>query len=170
MYLTEQLLSEVLSLICPNKEFVKDKVVPNSGVRTRPDYRNDDLMLIVEFDGNHHYQVSKKIKNEINKTKLYEEMGYNVVRIPYFIQISSQTIKHLFGVDMDYKQVFPHGFISKRVIMPADFSEMGILKFKEDLKKFNYIKPEIIKSLSEKIKTTQDIDLVIPSSLQYLVD
>ena len=29
--------------------------MPKSSLNTRPDYRNDELMLIVEFDGEKHY-------------------------------------------------------------------------------------------------------------------
>lgn len=169
-YLTEESLGTLLYQLFPNEEFIHDKIVPNSECRTRPDYRCDNLMLIVEFDGDQHYKSVKKIKNEEFKNTTYKAMGYSVIRIPYFVQASSLTIKLLFGMDFTYEQIYKHGFVDDKVVLPCDFCEMGITKFKEDLRRFNIISTEIITSLRDKIHIHNDIELVLPSSLFYLID
>ena len=164
-YLTEQSLKQVLIQIYPDSTFIHNRQVPESGLRTRPDYRSEDLKLIVEFDGDLHYRSVQKIKREKEKTKAYTSMGYKVVRIPYFVQISTQTIKELLDINFDYEQTFPHGFISETAMLPADFCELGIQKFKDDLSRFNYIRSDIIKSLKHKIDILGDRELVLPPSL-----
>lgn len=117
-YLTEESLSNVLREIFPSESFIQDTIVPNSNTKKRPDYRCESLKLIVEFDGDQHYRNVKKIKSELKKDYIYQQMGYTIVRIPYFVQISSLIIEKLFKKNIPYQQTFPHGFISKTVIMP----------------------------------------------------
>lgn len=168
-YLTEERLENVLGQLFPDVTFIRDRQVPDSGLQTRPDYRNDNLKLIVEFDGDQHYRNVQKIKREQEKTDRYTQIGYKVVRIPYFIQISTETVKHLFDLNLQYIQTYPHGFISKTVIMPADFCELGIQKFKADLKRFDYIKVDILNSLKQKVEVLGDKELVLPPSLYDLI-
>lgn len=169
-YLTERLLGILLRDLYPNQEFIHDRMVPNSGIRARPDYRCDELMLIVEFDGDQHYRSSKKIKSEEVKNGTYTNMGYKVVRFPYFIQPSRNIINLLLNLNVDYEQTYPHGFIDEAAILPADFCEIGVLKFINDLNRFNIIRAEIIESLRNKVETHGDIDLVLPPTLNNLID
>jgi len=166
-YLTEKKLGLILNDIF-KEEFINNKKVPNSSILNRPDFRSDILKLIVEFDGYFHYTSSKVILNDINKDNEYKKLGYEIIHIPYFIQISSNIIFNLFNVNYEYKQQYPHGFIDEKVIFPADFCEMGIDRFKNDLIKFYYVKNEIIKSLINKIEI-MNINLILPSSLFYLI-
>ena len=64
-YLTESKLSNLLKEIYPSEEFEHDKKVPNSDINLRPDYRSDELKLIVEFDGYRHYSVSSVISSTV---------------------------------------------------------------------------------------------------------
>lgn len=169
-YLTEQRLGRVLRELFPNNIFIHDRIVPNSGTRRRPDYRCDELMLIVEFDGDKHYKEVAKIKNEQEKDTTYSNMGYRVIRIPYFIQMSISTIKYFFELNTNWVQNYPHGFISPNVILPADFCELGVFKFRNDLNRFNFIEEDIIQSLRNKIETLIDRELVVPTSLTALYD
>jgi hypothetical protein len=168
-YLTEESLKEALGEIFPNVPFIYDKTIPGAKIKARPDYRNDELKLIVEYDGDAHYCSAKRIKGDLRNEQVYASMGYKVIRIPYFVQISTETVKHLFNIDRNIKQAFPHGFISKTVVLPADFCELGIKRFKADLEKFHYIKSDIINSLNDKIKEIGDKECVIPSSLDTLI-
>ena len=53
-------------------------------------------------------------------------MGYKIIRVPYFVQLSSDVIKQLFGIDIDYKQIFPHGFIvDKNEVLPYILRILG---------------------------------------------
>jgi len=156
-YLTEHSLSLFLESNFDGK-WIHDKAFID---RKRPDYRNDDLKLIVEFDGYQHYTSSQSIINDLYKTKLYEDNGYKVVRIPYFIQLSSYTIKVLFGVDINFQQTYSHGFIDGKCILPSDFCYLGLKRFKNDILKFSEIENDICKSIIDKINQNCK-EIVIP--------
>ena len=169
-YLTEKNLGLILNELFPDNDFIHDKAVPGStNKRLRPDYRSDKMKIIIEFDGDSHYCKAQRIKTDIIKDKDYENLGYKVFRIPYFIQMSSKLIKMIFNIDRGYNQKYPNGFIDKKAILPADFCELGIELFKKDLKKFSYCKQEILDSLKMKIQETNDIEVVIPPSLKKLI-
>lgn len=124
-YLTEDKLEHYLSQIFPGTIWERNKIVPDSGIKSRPDFRCDELKLIVEFDGYQHFTSSKVQQGDYLKDAVYEEMGYRVIRIPYFIQLSSRMISYLFGVDCDVPQVYPHGFIDSKVVYPCDYNIPG---------------------------------------------
>jgi hypothetical protein len=169
-YLNEEFLGEVLTKIFPSVEFIHDKTVPNSGTRRRPDYRSDELMLIVEFDGDRHYKEVSKIKSEKEKDVVYQSIGYKIVRIPYFIQLNRKVISKLFNVTIeDEIYEYPLGFISNNAPLPCDFSELGVKKFLNDLNRFSEFSEEIKESLRTKISEIKDIDLVLPPSIQELI-
>lgn len=161
VYLTEDLLSSSLQQIIPG-QWIHDKKFIG---RTRPDFRNDAVKLIVEFDGSTHYTSAKRIVADKAKDFAESQAGYKVVRIPYFVQLSAQTIKLLFSIDVKWTQTYQHGFIDKNCILPADFCELGISKFKADLKRFSLFKVEILESLERKIQILGNRDLVLPPSL-----
>lgn len=95
-------LPDYLKVIFPSiSDWEHDKIIPNSGRKLRPDYRSEKLKMIVEFDGLPHYQRPDTIKKDLESTKFYESIGYKVVRIPYFIQLSKSAVKVLFDVDLD---------------------------------------------------------------------
>ena len=168
-YLTEKNLGKILKEILPKHHFIHDKCVPNSNSRKRPDYRNEKLKLIIEFDGHSHYCQSKTILNDIKKDNCYRNLGYSIHRIPYFIQITEQVLQLLFNKKIKFEQKYPNGFIDSKAILPSDFCELGIQKFKKDLDKFHFHENEIINSLKEKIKVLDDERLVLPKSLIYLI-
>lgn len=65
--------------------------------RIRPDYRNESKRLIVEFDGVQHYTDWEKSREDREKDEIYRALGYKVVRIPFFIQLTRKTAQKLFG-------------------------------------------------------------------------
>jgi len=153
-YLTEDILEQRLKETYPNYEFIRDKIVPNSGIKNRPDFRNDELKLIYEFDGYSHYSDPKVILSDYKKYEVYKNMGYKIIRYPYFIQPEGSNYKH--------------GFIDKKAMLPAYFCELGIKRFLNDMKcaEFNYARRDVINSLYEKETELKDINLVLPPSLQ----
>lgn len=170
-YLTEHSLGEYLTIIYPGVDFIRDRMVPNSGIKNRPDYRSDDLNLIVEFDGWRHYSSAENILTDINKEFVYAGMGYNVIRIPYFVQMSSAVVFELFGVEVDIEQTYPHGFIDSQALLPADYCQMGIDKFLVDVHDtFKFISADIIKSIRTKIEHLGDKRLVLPNQLFHLIE
>jgi len=166
LYLTEHNLGKFLLMNFNDGIWIHDKKFVG---RSRPDYRNDKLKLIVEFNGHQHYTSSKRIVQDEIKLNEETKLGYKVVEIPYFVQLSTDVCKILFDVELKIEQKYPHGFIDDKCILPADFCELGIERFKSDIKKFACIKNEIVDSLKTKHKTLKNKKLVLPLSLFYML-
>lgn len=170
-YLTEKLLGQFLEERF-HEEFVHDKVVPNSDIKLRPDYRCDKLKLIVEFDGYYHYNNSKIILNDYIKDNCYRNLEYSIIRIPYFIQLDYRVINLLFSsydINKDSFNSYPHGFVDKVCLLPSDFNYVGIERFKKDLLRFSIVKAEIEKSLKDKLILYREHELVVPPTLHNLL-
>jgi len=104
-------MEDYLAVIFPEiqaSEWIHDKIIDGLGRRIRPDYRCERLKLIIEFDGLQHYQKPERIKADIENQKLYESCGYKVVRIPYFIQLSNDVVKQMFGRDVEEELFNPN--------------------------------------------------------------
>jgi hypothetical protein len=97
-------LDEYLKVIFPNTEdWIHDKslgIIDGKSYRTRPDYRSESLRLIVEFDGLQHYTKPDRIESDAKTTGIYNDLGYTVVRIPYFIQLTNRAVSTLFHVEV----------------------------------------------------------------------
>lgn len=158
-FLTEKSLGKILDELFKDYTFVRQKPFGHY----RADYCCDALKLIVEFDGIDHYQKSTVVQSDAAKDTMLTSLGYTVVRIPFFVQMSSEVIKNLFKIDVDFIQTFPHGFISKKAInmTPAHFCSLGLKRFVNDLHKFSYIKQDILNSLKDMAKTYH-ADFVYP--------
>ncbi len=164
-YLTEKNLGLIINELFPKNDFIHDKSVPNSkNKRLRPDYRSDERKLIIEFDGDSHYCKAQRIKTDVEKDRDYSSLGYRIFRIPYFVQITTQVLEEIFDEKIKFKQRYPNGFIDKKAVLPADFCELGVKLFLNDLNRFHYHSEEIIKSLKSKIEEKKDPELVVPLS------
>lgn len=98
-------LEEYLKVIFPEvNDWVHDQRAGLSykgkKLQTRPDYRSEKLKLIIEFDGIQHYTKPDVILKDNEKVGVYTLLGYKVVRIPYFIQLTNNTVKRMFGVSV----------------------------------------------------------------------
>lgn len=137
-------LDEYLNVIFPNiNDWVHDKQIPKelcNGIITkrRPDYRSEKLKLIIEFDGLQHYTNPDVILNDKIGTELYQKLGYKVVRIPYFIQLTNKVVKTLFGVETKI-ELFNENIASLRSSnrnTPAYLCIAGIERMKNEFKLF----------------------------------
>lgn len=136
-YLTEKILGYYLNYLFHDSEIIHDKIIPNSGIKNRPDYRIEDLKLIVEFDGYKHFTSSNTILADIKKDKIYSEQGYKIIRIQYWIQLNDSVLYGLFneylnkewGFYEDISSEYPLGFIDKKALLPADYSEFGLDRY-----------------------------------------
>ena len=134
-------LNEYLKVIFPNvDDWVHDKAlgltVNNKVCRKRPDYRSEKLKMIVEFDGIQHYTMPDRIKNDVLSTKFYESLGYKVVRIPYFIQLTNKAVKYFFNVDVK-EPLFNeniHSMDKNDRNTPAFLCGAGVLRMIEEFK------------------------------------
>lgn len=156
-------LDEYLRTIFPSvDDWVHDKAVGFiNGVycRKRPDYRSESLKMIVEFDGLQHYTSPSNILRDIENTCFYESVGYKVVRIPYFVQLTNQVVEQLFGVKVD-EELFCEGIPSlgpKSQNTPAFLCHRGIQRMAREYKKF----PEQYQTNISYLKSIED---------QYLID
>ena len=151
-------LDEYLMIIFPNTtDWIHDKAICK-GSRKRPDYRSESLKLIVEFDGVQHYQSPVNIKKDEDNELFYQGLGYKVVRIPYFIQLTNTVVKTLFGVDVEEK-LFDENIPSigsKLPNTPAFLCHQGIVRMAKEFKKF----PEQYKVNLESMKKQEDQFLV----------
>lgn len=134
-------LNEYLKVIFPDiDDWVHDKAlgltVNNKVCRKRPDYRSEKLKMIVEFDGIQHYTMPDRIKNDVLSTKFYESLGYKVVRIPYFIQLTNKAVKYFFNVDVK-EPLFNeniHSMDKNERNTPAFLCGAGVLRMIEEFK------------------------------------
>ena len=155
-WLDENKLEILLNRIY-KKDFIRNKKVPNSDVLFRPDFRNDEIRLIVEFDGPRHYTQAKTCITDVERDELYTSMGYKVVRIPYYLQLETRTLKLLFNLDYEMEQDYPHGFNEKGVVLPSDFCYLGTLRFNEEIKTISKSFPCIVDEIKETLKVKASI-------------
>lgn len=152
-------LEDYLKVIYPNiNDWVHDKAlgkIKNKLYRNRPDYRSEQLKLIIEFDGLPHYTNPDIIEKDIINNELYTSFGYKVVRIPYFIQLTSKAVKTLFDIevseDLFDEQVSSLGIKGRNT--PAYLCPAGIKRMAEEFKKF----PEQYKTNIDFLKKENDI-------------
>lgn len=135
-------LDEYLKVIFPHiKDWIHDKTlgeVNGKVYKSRPDYRSESLKLIIEFDGLQHYTKPDIIEKDFKLTEVYEQLGYKVVRIPYFIQLTNKAVKIFFGVEV-LEELFDekisslgiHGLNTPAYLCPA-----GVKRMAEEFKKF----------------------------------
>lgn len=136
-------LDEYLEVIFPEiKDWIHDKVIDNlpEGIksRKRPDYRSKTKKLIIEYDGIPHYSDPDQILEDINRNSFYQSLGYKVVRIPYFIQLTNKAVKELFDVDVD-EPLFDESIPSmgpKGKNTPAFLCYAGIERMAKEFKRF----------------------------------
>ena len=151
-------LEEYLKVIFPQiNDWIHDKAlgeVNGNVYRSRPDYRSEQLKLIIEFDGLPHYTKPDIIEKDIRLTEVYKDLGYEVVRIPYFIQLTNKAVKTLFGVTVS-EELFDEKIPSlgiKGLNTPAYLCPAGVKRMADEFKKF----PEQYETNIEFLKKQND--------------
>lgn len=161
-------LEEYLKAIFPEThDWVHDKTVPKiCGEKRffRPDYRSESRKLIVEFDGIPHYTSPLNIRKDREKSKFYEDGGYKVVRIPFFIQLSRSVVKRMFDCDAGelFDERIPSLGISGRNT-PAFMCPAGIERMAKEFCKYA---PEQYKVNIEHLEKENDEELTGVSLLK----
>lgn len=163
-FLTQERLYTILQNIYPDSTIIYNKSFPKS--LYTPDFYIPELHILVEYDGNLHYCRPSNILSDARRDVWFSDKGIHTLRIPYFIQLNTRTIKDILGVDFEYTQVYPHGFIDKKAVLPAEFSELGVERFLTQIDKYNYLKDDIRVSLEKKICELGDERLVINSVIK----
>ena len=65
--------------------------------RVRPDAFSRSLRIIVEFDGIDHYAKPLRIHKDRERDEEFKSLSIDVVRIPYWIQLSKDNVNYLFS-------------------------------------------------------------------------
>jgi len=150
-YLTEQKLVKLMQNIYGVNNIVsqyKDK--QDTYKRYTYDIFIKSECILVEFDGDQHYSNIDTIKRDMIKNTIIDNshLYSRIIRIPYFVQLTTEVFSHLFQKDnVIIDQDYPHGFIDKKAKLPSNYCSHGELKFLEDLERFSYIKEDILDSL-----------------------
>lgn len=126
--------------------------------RYRPDAFSKELKLVVEFDGKPHYQNPTAIINDKKKDEYYKELGLTVVRIPYWIQLSKESIYYLFDAvkdcirdDLGAMCTLEYSFFDSPKsdfglsISPTSMCALGFRRFCEEVQGFPEVTRNIIK-------------------------
>jgi hypothetical protein len=169
-YLVQNKLSTALQAIVGAAAWRGTEVRVISERRRRWDmvYQGDLGQVAVEFDGDAHYRDSLKIKADFEKDELAKLGGYKVVRIPYWVQLTTDTLAHYFGLEADIIQDFPHGFITTKVF-PASFCELGIARFEREMESLpDSVRQAVISSLRLRV-LEHGVEYVIPQKLAGLL-
>lgn len=132
---------DYLEILYPGKTWVHDRPFGKHGNKTyriRPDYLCEEEKIIIEFDGLQHYTNPKNIIIDQNNQAIYESFGYKVIRIPYFIQITNEVAKEMFGVEISEPLFDPSlpSMSKKWQNTPAFCCYSGLLRMAKDFKRF----------------------------------
>lgn len=163
-YLTQEKLYNFIKNVYTDVEIIYDKRFPNSPYT--PDIYIPDMKILIEYDGNLHYDKPRSIISDNRRDEWFKLNGIDTLRIPYFVQLTTDTVKDIFDIDCNLTQIYPHGFIDKKVVLPANFSELGIHRFLKQMDRFIYIKDDIKQSLESKINLLKDERLVITKDIK----
>jgi hypothetical protein len=125
--------------------------------------------VAVEFDGGEHYRHALKIMADREKDELARNGGYRVVRVPYWVQLTTETLCYYFEIDAEIIQNFPHGFIATR-FFPASYCELGIARFKRELDALPLaVRNAVVTSLRHRAMEFVT-EYVVPNALAHLLD
>ena len=158
-------LEDYLKVIFPSvSDWVHDKSIGElNGVKRkmRPDYRSEKLKMVIEFDGLQHYTNPSNILKDYMQTKEYEDGGYRVIRIPYFIQLTNDVVRTMFGVNVD-EPLFPDDVPSMAISgnnTLAFLCPEGIKRMATELLRFPSQMETNLMALKNEYSETNEIDL-----------
>lgn len=141
-YLLEPKLGDLLREMLPDIELIHQYKVKVGRRNLRVDYGFviDGITFFVEFDGDTHYCKATTQKRDVELKNYCIENKIILIRIPYFVQVDNYTKLKYFNHEkltpyIDSVEIFtdfPHGFISKSCVLPADFNMIGWELFMEE--------------------------------------
>jgi len=128
----------------------------------------DGSAVAVEFDGDEHYRNILKVKADREKDELASRANVRVVRFPYWVQLTTETLRHYFEREANVLQTFPHGFITTK-LFPASFCELGVERFARELTALPAsVRQSVIASLQQRV-AEHGMEYVMPHKLRALL-
>lgn len=134
-------LEDYLPFLYTGRSWIHDKPFGKRGgqsYRIRPDYLCEEEKLIIEFDGLQHYTNPLNIRKDRENQTIYESFGYKVIRIPYFINLTTDVVKEMFGIST-HGNLFDPSLPSMSVKWqntPAFCCVEGIRRMAEEFKRY----------------------------------
>ena len=169
-YLTQPKLQTALKAIVGVESWRGSEILVAQEGKHRWDmaYQWQDQLVVVEYDGDDHYRHSLKIKADRRKDEMARQNGHRVVRVPYWIQLTTETLQHYFGLHADIAQDFAHGFITTK-IFPASFCEQGVERFAAELTALpTMVRVAVVRSLRDRA-IEHGWECVLPRCLMTIV-
>ena len=170
-FLIQQKLEDALAQIVGDAAWHGKEIRVVAGRRQRWDmlYESPNGRIAVEFDGDEHYRNTLKIRADFDKDELAKQDKYRVIRIPYWVQLTTETLRHYFDLEAEIIQDFPHGFITTKVF-PASFCELGVQRFRTEMDGLPIsVRAAVISSLRDRVKE-YGFKYVVPQSLGDLLE
>ena len=166
-------LDEYLEAIFPDiDDWVYNKRIENLPenvkILSKPDYRSEKLKMIVEFDGIWNYSSPNDVERDLKNQQNYELLGYKVVRITFFIQLTNKVVKTLFNIEVPFN-LFNEGIPSigpKCKNTPAFLCPSGIVRMAIEFKRFS----EQYKTNVEYLEKINDEKLTCVKLLKKIYD
>lgn len=169
-YLTQRKLEAgLLQIVGDAWQGSERRVINGRNLRWDMVFLGPEGTIAVEYDGDEHYRNALKIKVDREKDDLARSIGVQVVRFPYWIQLTTETLKHYLGIERKVAQDFPHGFITTK-IFPASYCELGVARFLEELESLpSEVRAAVAQSLSDRA-AEHGLEYVLPSDLRSLIE
>lgn len=166
-FINEYFLRLYIKYIYFDDEIIFNKQFP--GTKYRPDIFIKSKNIIFEYDGPTHYTSNKVIVNDKIRDAFFETQNIKVIRIPFFIEFNTDTISELFGQEyLDICSNYPNGFINENVVLPSDFCERGLERFKNNILSYNpEMRQAIYNSLMDKISQYGSEEYVFVDSQEW---
>lgn len=167
-YLTQRKLADALQQIVGDAWAGNEVQIPNSRRRWDMAYRDNETIVVVEYDGDEHYRNSIRIKVDREKDAVASTAGHKTVRIPYWVQLDNETLLFYLNLQANVEQEFPHGFISTK-LFPASFCELGIERFERELGELpERVREDVLDSLRDRAEE-HSVEFVLPTRLRDLI-
>ncbi len=144
-------LNRLLKFICSNEDgwrnLQEEYRLPIKGERRKAfDFYIEigNRKILVEFNGQQHYHDVGQIIKDSNYADIAIKNGYELVRIPYYIQLDTKLINFFFDTKLKnviINHTFPQGFIVNgknnelkyKSTLPVEFPKYGYELYKDDL-------------------------------------
>lgn len=126
----------------------------NTARNLRVTCRIERLSLVVELDTLKLYQSPYLIQKSRDQEAYLVSLGYRVIRIPYWVQLSTDAIFHYFGVSDLLGCDYPSGFYVSRdpcfERTPANYSTAGLKLMVSQLRTLPYsVRRQVLRSMDD---------------------